>query len=989
MKRLIPVILGWMFKKVRKILFIFFGALLYILYGSLGNGLLIAPASAASPSGWTPPPTELLIIVPYKEPSDETRQVNEEWIAEGRRLRNYKQTSRLGAVIKTLNEINRDYEGRDEPERIKRAIHEYALDPGIKYVMLVGDAKIMPVRYQYTGYTTDGATFYSSSEGYCRDRYCDENGTNCADYCTEHPSYCDGEGHIRWCPYEAYGFVPNDGYYANLWNNDDLSKEFDDWDRDGDGFFGELYRDNYRGIDGHTMHPDVVVGRVPVRTPEEFGIFIDKIMAYENGIDGMRRSDAYRKVLLTASNSGSANHYLLGEELGSSYDITYLTTLEGDTFSIQHPDGSEETTSTPAPFMSEFINTNTPHFVGYGGHGSQICWCDMGFGWRHAVGLTNELPVIAAAASCSTAKLADPLWYLEPPPVSVTSSETPAYTMADAFLGGSNGGAVVYVGAVTTSRGGANHLERRFFRAIKDGARTAGDAWLNAVEGYIAYHNLDLLSEADWHDDSTHPNGGYWIGLTLGDYNRMHFFGDPSLRRYGEEGWDGPSTTRARYVRRVHIDPDSRYQRIVFDTVDRESDATTTRYRYRTGESWSPWLSGSEFYLPFPTSPTNAKCEREKSICEAVVEYYSVDRSGNRETVKAARIVYEYPKVKELKKPSSKIKGASSPSKLAGFKVKGRVVDEKGRPLRATLTLNNNAKHRETQTDAQGWYVFSAVQSGNYDLRITHAPTGYRQFTPDDSSYKIVVQRSSVERGFVFVREDHVEPTMTQELPWNVVANSGCVYGLAYDDWYGTGVEDVKLGITDIRNRWLSPKQIWVDKETWFTPDYVMSLNDFLETDLSKKLSGRLSNEIQKTEKAQLEPLACRLAADCKPLVWVHCLNDPGLLSKGSKVVRGKVKDRAGNMSKMEAMDVEVVADFDASPIEGVTPLTIKFTNKSRGNVIDVEWDFGDSKKSISFHPTHTYKTPGTYTVTLLISGLNSWQTETKEIRVTTKDKQN
>ena len=892
MKRLIPVILALMFEEFRKMLFIFFLALLYIMYGSLGSGLLIAPASAAPPPGWTAPPTELLIIVPYKEPSDEARQVNEDWITEGRRLRNYKQTSGLGAVVKSLNDINSDYEGRDEPERIKRAIYENALDPGIKYVMLVGGADLMPVRYQYAGYDTGGATYYSNSENYCRDRYCDEDGTDCTGYCTEHPDHCDGEGRIRWCPYELYGFVPNDGYYANLWDNDDPSRDFDDWDNDGDGFFGELYRDNYREIDGNTMHPDVVVGRVPVRTPEEFSTYIDKIMAYENGIDGMRRSDAYRKVLLMASDLGSRNHRRLGDDLGSSYEITYLT-LEGDTFSIQHPDGSEETTSTPEVFISDFIDTNTPHFVGYGGHGSPNCWCEMNFGWRHAAGLTNELPVIAAAASCSTAKLADPLWYMEPPPIPVTTSETPAQSMADAFLGRSYGGAVVYVGAVTTSRGGANHLERRFFRAISDGARTAGDAWLNAVEGYIANHNLDLLAESDWHDDSTHPDGGYWERLPLGDYNRMHFFGDPSLRRDGEEGWDdAPLTTSARYVRRVHVDPYYRYQRIVFDAADKESDALTTRYRYRTGKPWSPWLSGSEFYLPLPASPRDA-------ICEAVVEYYSVDRFGNREPVKEARVVYEYPKGKELTRQSSKITAISSLPNPASFNVKGKVVDEKGRPLWAALTLNNKANHWKTQTNAQGWYVFSAVPSGNYDLKITQAPAGYRQFTPDNLSYKIVVQRSSVERGFVFVREDHVAPTMTQELPWDVAATSGCIYGLAYDDWYGRGVKDVKLAITDAKGRWLSAQETWQEKEVWFKPQYVMPLGKYLESGVGERAYKRLPKKFWHAERTELESISCQLDAKCSPHIWIHCLSNSSLLSEGLKIVRGKVKDGAGNSSQM------------------------------------------------------------------------------------------
>ena len=91
----------------------------------------------------------------------------------------------MGAIVKTLDEIQRDFEGRDEPEQIKRAIHEYVRHEGIEYVMLVGNAELMPIRYQYTGYTSDGDVFYSGSEEYCTDRQ---------DPCGRHPKPAGGTG---------------------------------------------------------------------------------------------------------------------------------------------------------------------------------------------------------------------------------------------------------------------------------------------------------------------------------------------------------------------------------------------------------------------------------------------------------------------------------------------------------------------------------------------------------------------------------------------------------------------------------------------------------------------------------------------------------------------------------------------------------------------------------------------------------------------------
>jgi hypothetical protein len=995
MKNLFLLEIAFVFRLLKNTLFISFIALTDMVGGLLSS----QPSLAAPPPGWTPPPTELLIIVPYKEPSDVPGQENEDWISVGRELRNYKYTTGLGAVLKTLNDINRDYEGRDEPERIKRAIYEYALDPGIKYVMLVGDAELMPTRYQYHGYTRGGATFYSSSEGYCS-RYCDDDGPPCTTYCSDHPDYCDEEGNIRWCPAESYGFVPNDGYYSNLWDDDDHSREFDNWDSDGDRYFGELYRDNIRGIDRNTIHPDVAVGRVPARTPEEFSTFIEKIMAYEDGSDGMRRSEAYHKALLTSGFRGATTHRRLGDELGGAWEITYLEQQDDSNFRIQGA-GVDESTGAPAEFIIDFVNANTPHFLGYGGHGNRNCWCEVGFGWRHAAGefavvppegwLANDLPTIAAAASCSTAKFADSVYFMDPAPEPVSTS-TIRRSMAGPFLTRSRGGAVVYVGSVVSTQGGAHELERYFFRAIRDGARAAGDAWRNALDDYIASHGLDTLTDSGWHEDTSHPDGGYWsLGVkhTFDHIYKMLFFGDPSLRRNGEESWDdSPATTRAVYERRVHIDPAYRYQRILFDATDRESGVLSTRYRYRIGKSWTPWLSGSEFYLPLPSPDKKPQLAAGKQVREADVEYYSVDRSGNREQVKTARIAYEYTSTnsditaKSHETALSNVSEVNSSVQPSKINVRGKVVNRKGMPLRATLKLKNKTLSREAQTDAQGWYIFSDISVGTYTLGVTQIPPHYRQFVPEDSSYEVTVKEIPVKRSFVFVRDDHVAPTMTQELPWNAVAKSGCAYGLAYDDWYGTGVEDVKIGINDIKNRWLSPKETWVDKEIWFTPQHVMTLSEFLESPLNDTLSKHLPKDFQKTEQAQLESVACRLAADCKPLVWMHCFGDPIILGKGWKIIRGKVKDKRGNSSEMEAMNVEVVADFEVSPVEGSAPFTVQFTNKSRGNVIDVEWDFGDGEGSMSFHPTHTYKTHGTYKAMLSMSGPYGWQTITKEIRV-------
>ncbi len=67
------------------------------------------------------------------------------------------------------------------------------------------------------------------------------------------------------------------------------------------------------------------------------------------------------------------------------------------------------------------------------------------------------------------------------------------------------------------------------------------------------------------------------------------------------------------------------------------------------------------------------------------------------------------------------------------------------------------------------------------------------------------------------------------------------------------------------------------------------------------------------------------------------------------------------------------VADFSANPASGTAPLSVQFTDGST-NATAWSWNFGDVSTSISSsnpntseaqNPTHTYKTPGIYTVRL------------------------
>jgi PKD repeat protein len=73
------------------------------------------------------------------------------------------------------------------------------------------------------------------------------------------------------------------------------------------------------------------------------------------------------------------------------------------------------------------------------------------------------------------------------------------------------------------------------------------------------------------------------------------------------------------------------------------------------------------------------------------------------------------------------------------------------------------------------------------------------------------------------------------------------------------------------------------------------------------------------------------------------------------------------------------VAAFVGAPLSGLAPLQVQFTNQSTGQITTRSWNFGDSTTSTSTNPLKTYQNPGTYTVSLTVTGPGGSDTETKQ----------
>ena len=86
--------------------------------------------------------------------------------------------------------------------------------------------------------------------------------------------------------------------------------------------------------------------------------------------------------------------------------------------------------------------------------------------------------------------------------------------------------------------------------------------------------------------------------------------------------------------------------------------------------------------------------------------------------------------------------------------------------------------------------------------------------------------------------------------------------------------------------------------------------------------------------------------------------------------------DNAGTLDSAPSNEVSTtitapppVAAFNAKPLNIQAPLPVDFTNLSTGSITSWSWNFGDGATSTVQNPSHTYDVPGTYSVSLTVTG--------------------
>jgi|GEM_PF-5421436 len=577
----------------------------------------------------------LLIITPYHSYSGYFLQRDTRWLEYAYQYAEYKRNTGIPTEVLTLEQIERDYwtRGCDQPERVKWAIYDRVIEEGVRYVMLVGDVGLFPVRYIYRGYLQDGRIgYYDDPE---RDNYGDV--------------------------WYGYVFEPNDMYYANLFHEGDPERLFDNWDGDRDRFYGETYRDNYQH-DRISIVPDVAVGRIPCQTLTEFLRYLRKAGQFEQRLGESERINSVLIAEGVWNKKRDAEYYT--DRFGSGWECSFLftTSTEGMPWQGYMEDrGASSPVDIPAEAISDFVDERHPHFLVYRGHGDPGNWQEFNFNLDAAHNLSNgDGPsIVIASVSCETGQFASMVSFSEPPDFPVTAGSNRS-SMAEAFLIYQEGGGVIYLGSVSGQQGmeSDEYLDVAFLESIAGGPfdQTAGDAWLSGLDLYIRRNWEAFIRE---HSDSVetesdHPNAPVaWSGGQEWAYHSLiadHFFGDPSIRVNGGVVYDlEPPVTTAWCDPWINREDMERYEsghaphrhEISFNVHDLTPAGAATEFRYISYPSldMSGWRRSTDDGYP---EILELELSRAREGSHAVVQYRSQDLLGNREELRTKTIGYDF-----------------------------------------------------------------------------------------------------------------------------------------------------------------------------------------------------------------------------------------------------------------------------------------------------------------------------------------------------------
>ena len=408
---------------------------------------------------------------------------------------NHKQ-KQLPTQLVSLEHILKHAPGVDHPEKLKRFLFNQWQSRKVAYVLLVGDADVLPVRYMVLDRITPAAF--------------------------------------------DYAFYPSDLYYADLAK---ANGEFEDWNARKDDFhasyFGEVRGEKNKkdpiNFDQVDYKPDIALGRWPVSTPDEARLIAAKTMRYENGLEG--RANAHSGAFVSVG--GWVDSRPLMDRLAAAMP-------EGWSAEKRYYADAERNDNTLPPDPTQVLSlfNKGVGLLYHAGHGTDTEW-EQCFSLQGLAQLNNadRLPIVFSAG-CSTARFATlPPYeaymdvagkehkgtnggevFTSPPPAPAPYQKgrfnPPG--LGEQLLRGGPHGAVAYIGCNTGSQPCGLTLMEGFAKAFgaAKGVPRLGDCWSQAVTYYVDTERLSQLAPTnDWY-----PASIFFQGM------KFMLFGDPTLK---------------------------------------------------------------------------------------------------------------------------------------------------------------------------------------------------------------------------------------------------------------------------------------------------------------------------------------------------------------------------------------------------------------------------------------------------------------------------
>jgi hypothetical protein len=402
----------------------------------------------------------------------------------------------LSTKLVALEDVLARQPGVDDPEKLKWFLYDRWKNDRVGYVLLVGNCRVMPVRYMVLDRVTPAAF--------------------------------------------DYAFYPSDLYYADVARADG---SFDDWNARRDGihaeYFGEVRGEKNKNdpINFDKIHyvPEIAVGRWPVATPAQAARVARKTIRYENDLRSGHKPGARNAAFFVVE--GWVDGRGAMDAAAGSLNGRY--TIKRHYYGGGPPPNEEQVRS---------VLRSGAGVVFHVGHGSDS-------DWQNCTSLSamlktrnfESLPVMISAG-CSTARCA-PLppyeGYVDvhgqvhkgtnngevftsppPPPLAYQPHQDGAISLGEGVVTAGDGGAVAYIGCNTGGQPCALTLLQGFATGLGQGKEPRlGDAWVAAVRHYYEKEHLATLKpNADWY-----PPSIFFQAM------KYMVFGDPSLAMPGPQ----------------------------------------------------------------------------------------------------------------------------------------------------------------------------------------------------------------------------------------------------------------------------------------------------------------------------------------------------------------------------------------------------------------------------------------------------------------------